>query len=299
MVSSCFKSLSSALLIGKSHRPYYKTNAAPSGPQGLWCVRADVCVIVSGRLIRYSGVDVYGRMCSLWEWWWLFLIWNVCMIILYVRVSLVMSLVVGYYLSYPFTEYNLWFFFLVCVYISERVSTTESGACAFVTTQDILCLPPAQPYPVYNSWQHARGGQGQTSPVCLNNNSYFKCSPLRVLHCPPAAILRPEPPVSLWQVQWLPGCGSCLNTWGCILSGTWWLYTGAAYLTDSLTAGTAAGEREGARGGRNRKEGRVKSSVCEWAMRKSGEGGLWATEDEGGEATKERREEKEGKIWKG
>lgn len=64
MVSSCFKSLSSALLIGKSHRPYYKTNAAPSGPQGHWCVRkfVCVCVIVSGRLIRYSGVDVYGRM---------------------------------------------------------------------------------------------------------------------------------------------------------------------------------------------------------------------------------------------
>lgn len=46
MVSSCFKSLSSALLIGKSHRPYYKTNAVPSGPQGLWCVRATLCACV-------------------------------------------------------------------------------------------------------------------------------------------------------------------------------------------------------------------------------------------------------------
>lgn len=61
----------------------------------------------------------------------------------------------------------------LCAYISEHGNTTESSACAFVTAQDFLCLHPAQPYPVYNSWQHARGGQGQTSPVCLNNNSYL------------------------------------------------------------------------------------------------------------------------------
>lgn len=84
MVSSCFKSLSSALLIGKSHRPYYKTNAAPSGLQGLWCmcVCACVCVIVGGRLIKYSRVDVWT--CALCEWRWLFLIWNVCVVILHV-----------------------------------------------------------------------------------------------------------------------------------------------------------------------------------------------------------------------
>lgn len=171
-----------------------------------------------------------------------------------------MSVFVGYYLSYLFTEYRLWFFFFVCVYISEHAGTTECSACAFVTAQDFLRLPPAQPYPVYNSWQHARGRQGQTSPVCLNNNSYFKRSPQRVLHCMPTAILCPEPPVSLWQVQWLPGCGSCLNMWGCILSGTWWLYTGAAYLTDSLTV---AGEKEW---GRDRKEGGVKKRAWEQAM---------------------------------
>lgn len=234
-------------------------------------------------------------MCSLWEWWWLFLIWNVCMIILYVRVSLVMSLVVGYYLSYPFTDFNLWFFFLLSVYMSERVGTTESNACAFVTAQDILCLPPAQPYPVYNSWQHARGGQGQTSPVFLNNNSYFKCSPLQVMHCLPAAILCPEPPVSLWQVQWLPGCGSFLNTWGCILSGTWWLYTGAAYLTDSLTGGRWKRERKGRveYGGKRESRGRHRSGQWEkWGGR------VWAPKIKWG-TTKENREEKEGKVWKG
>lgn len=42
MVSSHFKSVSSALLIGKSHRPYYKTNAVASGPQGLWGVCASM-----------------------------------------------------------------------------------------------------------------------------------------------------------------------------------------------------------------------------------------------------------------
>lgn len=165
-----------------------------------------------------------------------------------------MTVVVGYCLSHPFTASNLWLVFLVCVSISEHVTTSECSACAFVSTQDFLCLPPAQPYPVYNSWQHARGGQGQTSPVRLNNNSYFKRSPLWVPHCPPAAILRPEPLVSLWQVQWLPGCRSCLNTWGYILSGTWWLYTGAAYLTDSHAGGTAAGERGSEGEGRKARE---------------------------------------------
>lgn len=68
MVSSHFESVSSALLIGKSHRPHYKTNAVPSGPQGtLVCVQACVCVIVSGRLIRYSGVNAHWWMCSLGE----------------------------------------------------------------------------------------------------------------------------------------------------------------------------------------------------------------------------------------
>jgi len=38
IVSSCFKSFSSVLLIVKSHRPHYRTNAAQSGPQGLYCV---------------------------------------------------------------------------------------------------------------------------------------------------------------------------------------------------------------------------------------------------------------------
>lgn len=134
MVSSHFKSVSSALLIGKSHRLYYNTNTVPSGPQGLCCVRKYACMIVSGRLIRYSGVNVYQWMCSLGKWRWLVLIWNVCVIILYVRVSLVMSLVVGYYLSYLFTECNLWFFFLVCV------SATDYSACAFVNAQDFLCF---------------------------------------------------------------------------------------------------------------------------------------------------------------
>lgn len=39
MVSSHFKSVSSALLIGKSHKPDSKTNAVPLGPRGVWCVR--------------------------------------------------------------------------------------------------------------------------------------------------------------------------------------------------------------------------------------------------------------------
>lgn len=39
MVSSHFKSVSSAPLIGKSHGPYYKTNAVASSPQGLWRAR--------------------------------------------------------------------------------------------------------------------------------------------------------------------------------------------------------------------------------------------------------------------
>jgi len=302
MVSSCFKSLSSALLIGESHRPYYKTNAAPSGPQGLWCMCVNVCVIVGGRLIKYSGVEVYGRMCSLWEWWWLSLIWNVCTVILHVSVSLVMSVVVGYCLSYPLTGSNLWLVFLVCASISEHVTTSECTACAFVSTQDLLCLPPAQPYPVYNSWQHARGGQGQSSPVCLNNNSYFKRSPLWVLPCPPAAILCPEPLVSLWQVQWLPGCGSRLNTWGYILSGTWWLYTGAAYLTDSLTGGSAAGEREGGTGRKGESRGGHGSGqweewggsgMSDWRSMFRKVGGeevcVW-----GGGVARERWEEKEG-----
>lgn len=159
-------------------------------------------------------------------------------VLFYMCVNLVTLVIVSYSLSYPFTEDQLWFFLLACVYSMYCKWTCWCNwmqCCPFVSAQDFLRLPPAQPYPVYNSWQHARGRQGQTSPVCLNNNSYFKRSPQRVLHCMPTAILCLEPPVPLWQVQWLPGCGSCLNMWGCILSGTWWLYTGAAYLTDRLT----------------------------------------------------------------
>lgn len=59
MVSSHFKSVSSALLIGKSHKPDSKTNAVPLGPRGVWCVRKRACVIVSGRMIRHSGVNVH------------------------------------------------------------------------------------------------------------------------------------------------------------------------------------------------------------------------------------------------
>lgn len=73
LLSSCFKSLSSALLIGKSHRPNYKTNATQSGPSGLLCESAWCSV---GGLLRYLGANIRCVGVSPhWEWCWL-LTWN-------------------------------------------------------------------------------------------------------------------------------------------------------------------------------------------------------------------------------
>lgn len=141
--------------------------------------------------------------------------------------------------------------------------------------------------PVDSSRRHAWRGQGQTCPLCLNK-SYFKCSRLRVVCFRPAAILGLKPPVSLWQVQWLWGCGSRPTTWSRILSGTWWLGTGAAYLTESLTGCMVAGsKREGGR------------RAWEQAMSGWGGGGEGLTEEQLKDAAAKKGREKEGRVWEG
>lgn len=150
-----------------------------------------------------------------------------------------------------------------------------------LSSGSLLCLQP-----VDSSWR----GQGQTCPLCLNK-SYFKCSPLQVFcFFGQRPFFGLKPPVSLWQVQWLRGCGSRLNTWSRIPSGTWWLGTGAAYLRVWLAATEAGREREG---GRGRKGSR------RWVGGSGSGEGLTEEQLKGAADKKKKREEKEGRVWAG
>lgn len=165
-----------------------------------------------------------------------------------------MSLVVGYNLSHPFAEHNFW------IFVSPLLQVKP--VFVLLLPPETLCLAPPSRWTSFSlplltvclRWTRSNlASVSKQRFILLNGPLCGFCS------IPPEAILCPEQPVSPWQVQWPPGCGSRLNTWACILSGTWWLDTGAAYRADSFTGSTAAGERERERerGGRDtgREEG--------------------------------------------
>lgn len=145
----------------------------------------------------------------------------------------------------------------MCV-VSDDV-TSECNGSAFVTSQHFLCLLLLNLIQFTTPDRNAQGGQGQWSQVNLNNNFNFKLSPLRILQCPSGSHLVPwaasvslTGSVAAWQ--WVMS-----EHTGRILSGTWWLYTGAAYLIGGLTGGTVAGERgvKGRRKGKGRRVNRA------------------------------------------
>lgn len=98
--------------------------------------------------------------------------------------------------------YRAGFFFLVCACISERLNP----ALVLLSLPKTSSVCPPLLNLIRSTTLDSMLEVDKVKPLqCVQtNNSYFKWPPQRVRRRPPVAILCPEPPVSPWQVQWLP-----------------------------------------------------------------------------------------------